>query len=157
MERADNSEPFNERRSGKDRRERPTSPFTLSSLFGARKHYRRKEDRKRHYFVDLYSPLVVSLLLSTMLLSLIDAFLTLRLLDANFRELNPIMDFFLEIGPTAFILVKWVLTSVGLLVLLVLKNVYFLRGKVKTAALLAVFPLLYLVLIVYELVMVMNL
>ncbi len=157
MERTNNSEPFKERRSGVDRREKPTSPLTRSSLFGSRKHYRRKDDRRRHYFVDIYSPLVVSLFFATLVLSWLDALLTLKLLDAHFQELNPVMDFFLKMGPTAFILVKLAMTSLGLTVLLVLKNVYLWQGRIKTAVLLAVFPFLYLVLIVYELVMVMNL
>lgn len=148
---------FEERRSGKDRRSRPTSPLTVSSLAGSRKYYRRKEDRKRYYFVDLYSPLVVTLYLTTLVLSLVDALLTLRLIEAKFGELNPVMDFFLQKGPTPFIIAKWALTSLGLTVLLVLKNVYVWRGRIRTAALLAIFPFLYLVLIAYELIMVMNL
>ena len=66
-----------ERRSGKDRRARPTSPFTIRSLVGSRRHYRRKEDARKLFFVDLYSPLSVAVLIFTLVLSVVDAFLTL--------------------------------------------------------------------------------
>ena len=148
---------FKERRSGKDRRAGPTSPLSPRSLFGSRKDFRRKEDSRKHYLVDLYSPLFLGLFVTTLVLSVGDALLTIRLMDADFRELNPVMDYFLNMGPTPFILAKWTLTSAGLTVLLVLKNRYLWRGKIKIAALLVVFPFLYLILITYELIMVMNL
>ena len=152
-----NDYPFRERRSGKDRRASATSPLSPRSLFGSRRDFRRKEDARKHYFVDLYSPLFLALFLTTLVLSVFDALLTIRLMDAEFLEINPVMDYFLKMGPTPFILVKWTLTSLGLTVLLVLKNRYLWRGKIKVAALLVVFPFLYLILITYELIMVMNL
>ncbi|MEM5785871.1 MAG: DUF5658 family protein [Syntrophobacteraceae bacterium] len=148
--------PFHERRSGKDRRAGPTSPFSPKSLFGSRKSSRRKEDQKRFYLVDLYSPFFMALLLFTLLLSMLDAFLTIRLIEDNFEEANPVMAFFLERGPTAFILSKWLLTTAGMTTLLILKN-YYLWGKIRTAALMVVFPLLYLMLITYQVVMVLTL
>ncbi|MFZ2446442.1 MAG: DUF5658 family protein [Syntrophobacteraceae bacterium] len=152
-----NEFPFKDRRSGKDRRARPTSPFTIKSIFGSRSRFRRKEDAQRHYFVDLYSPFFFAVLLVTLLLSAADALLTIRLTASDFRELNPVMDFFLQLGPTPFILAKWVLTALGLTTLLVLKNIYLWRGRIKTAAILVLMPLLYLILVTYEIIMVMSL
>jgi hypothetical protein len=145
-----------DRRSGKDRRAAPTSPFTLKSLFGARTSSRRKEDFTRYYFFDRYSPFFVILLIVTLLLSLFDAFLTLRLMDGNFRELNPVMEYFINLGPSPFLLVKWLLTVFGLLTLLILKNFYLWGGKIKAETILVVIPFLYLVLITYEIVLVVN-
>jgi len=148
--------PFKERRSGKDRRARPTSPLSRESLFGSRRGSRRKEDAHRHYFVDLYSPLFVALLVFTLVLSITDAFLTMRLVEGHFQELNPVMDFFLQMGPLPFVLAKCALTIFGLLTLLVLKN-YYIWGKIKTAVVLVIFPFLYMILITYEIFMVMSL
>lgn len=147
---------FKERRTGKERRSRPTSPFTLQSLVGSRGHYRRKEDARKYYFVDLYSRSSVALVVSTMVLSIIDAFLTLRLVGERIGEANPVMDFFLKMGPFQFIMIKWFLTAVGLLTLLVLKNYYLWQGRVRTAAVLFLLPFLYLVLVSYEFFMLMN-
>lgn len=146
-----------ERRSGKDRRSTPTSPFTVQSLLGSRRHYRRKEDSRKFFFVDLYSPLSIAVLICTLILSLADAFLTLMLVGDTIGELNPIMDFFLKLGPFQFIMVKWLFTAVGLTALLILKNYYLWHGRVRTAAVLFLLPCLYLVLISYELYLLMNL
>lgn len=151
-----NEYPFKERRSGKDRRAGQTSPLSLKSLFGRRRNSRRKEDARKFYFVDLYSPVFMVLFLMTMVLSLTDAFLTMKLVTENFQEINPVMDYFLRKGPYAFVVVKWVLTAFGMIVLLVLKN-YYVWGKVKTAAFMVVFPFLYLLLITYEVIMVLCL
>ncbi|MGA2936173.1 MAG: DUF5658 family protein [Syntrophobacteraceae bacterium] len=146
----------NERRSGKDRRARPTSPFTLQSLVGSRHHYRRNQDARKFYFVDLYSPFSVVVLLSALVLSIADAFLTLMLVGEDIQELNPVMDFFLKIGPFQFIMIKWFLTAFGLITLLVLKNYYLWQGRVRTVVVLALLPFLYLALVSYEILMVVN-
>ncbi len=145
-----------ERRSGKDRRARHTSPFTIQSLRGSRQHYRRKEDTRKLFFVDLYSPLSVAVLVFTLCLSIVDAVLTLVLVGHNAEELNPVMDFFLKLGPVQFIMVKFFLTAFGLTTLLILKNYYLWHGRVKAAVLLFIFPFLYLVLVGYEILIAMK-
>ncbi len=151
-----NQDQLQERRSGNDRRCRPTSPFTLQSLVGSRRHYRRNQDARKFYFVDLYSPFSSAMLVCTVVLSIADAFLTLRLVGEDAQELNPVMDFFLKLGPLHFIMVKWFLTAFSLITLLVLKNYYLWQGRVRTEVVLALLPFLYLVLVSYEIFMVVN-
>lgn len=57
----------------------------------------------------------IELLLSiTLFLNLIDAVLTLALVDLGLAvEANPIMDYFLQVGPLAFMLAKLALVSLG--------------------------------------------
>jgi len=98
----------------------------------------------------------VTILLFTLILSIIDAFLTLNLVGEDIRELNPVMDFFLKLGPFQFIMVKWFFTAFGLITLLVLKNYYLWQGKVRTVAVLALLPFLYLVLVSYEVFMMVH-
>ncbi|MDA8305697.1 MAG: DUF5658 family protein [Deltaproteobacteria bacterium] len=147
---------FIERRSGRDRRARQTSPFSIQSLFGSRRYYRRKEDAERYFFVDLYSPSSAAVLLITLVLSIVDAFLTLKLVGCRIKELNPVMCFFLKLGPVAFIMAKWFFTAFGLLTLLIFKNYYLWKGKVRTAALLGIVPILYLAIISYEVYLLVN-
>ncbi len=148
--------PLRDRRSGEDRRARPTSPFTIQSLVGSRRHYRRKEDHRKYFFVDLYSPFSVALLLLTLLLSITDAFITMRLIGEDIRELNPVMAFFLKLGPFQFIMAKWLLTACGLTTLLILKNYYLWQGRIRTAALLLILPFFYIVLVGYEVFLLAN-
>ena len=149
--------PVVDRRSGKDRRDGQTLPFKVKSLFGTRRGSRRREDARKYYFVDVYSPFFLAVLLGTMILSLTDAFLTLKLVGENCRELNPVMGFFMQMGPYPFIIVKWLFTAIGLTVLLVFKNYHLWGGKIRAQTILVVFPFLYLILIAYEICMVLDL
>ncbi len=149
-----NNYTFVDRRSGKDRRDGQTLPFSLKSLFGKRKGSRRQEDARRYYFVDVYNPFFLAVLVGTMILSITDAFLTLKLVGDTVRELNPVMAFFMQMGPFPFICVKWLLTAIGLTVLLIFKNYYLWGGKIRAQTILFVFPFLYLILVTYEIWMV---
>ena len=133
--------PAVDRRSGKDRRDGQTLPFAVKSLLGARRGSRRREDARKYYFVDVYSPFFLAVLLGTMILSLTDAFLTLKLVGENCRELNPVMGFFMQMGPYPFIILKWLFTAIGLTVLLVFKNYYLWGGKDQGANYSGGFPL----------------
>lgn len=156
-ERESTQYPFRERRSGKDRRSHPTVLFSRSSLFGSRKRFRRAEDARRHFIVDIYNPYLVGVIVFTLVLCIADAFFTLKLVSENFQELNPVMDFFLKLGPLPFMLVKYFMTGIGMTTLLVLNNYYLWQGRIKTGALLLIFPLLYLMLVIYEIIMVRHL
>jgi len=94
----------------------------------------------------------VALIVLTLVFSSVDGFLTLKLVKGNIRELNPVMAFFLQSGPREFLLVKSLLSAFGLTVLLILKNHYILQRRVRLGAVLVIIPVLYLVLITYEIV-----
>ncbi|MGO8942436.1 MAG: DUF5658 family protein [Syntrophobacteraceae bacterium] len=145
-----------ERSSGKERGPKPASPFTPQSLVGSRIRCRRQEDARKFYFLDLYNPFSAAVLVCTLVLSIADAFLTLRLVGEDFHELNPVMDFFLKLGPFQFIMFKCFLTAFGMITLLVLKNYCLWQGKVRIVAVLVLLPSLYLVLVSYEILMVVN-
>ncbi len=147
---------FRERRSGLDRRAGHTRPFSMRSLFGSRRRFRRKEDARKYFFVDIYSPVSVGVLVFTLVLSTVDAFLTLRLLSDHVQEMNPVMAFFLKLGPLPFIMAKWGFTASGLLTLLIFQNYYLWKGKIRTAAVLAILPVLYLGLVSYEIYLMVN-
>jgi hypothetical protein len=117
------------RRSGKDRRSR--AGFSTRLLFGAgkRENVRRLGDRGRIFFVDRYSPKLFVAILAGIFLSVVDAFLTLLLMGHGAYEVNPVMAFALEVGPSAFVAGKYVLTCVAALIVLMLRDVVVVRGK----------------------------
>ena len=90
--------------------------------------------------MDVYTLREVALLLTIFLLNVGDAFLTMLWLERGGKEANPVMDFFLDISPTAFIIQKTFVVGFWLLVLLVHKNFRFAR--VGLYASLAVYALL---------------
>lgn len=142
---------YPERRSGKDRRAKPTKPFSWSSLSGSRKHIRRAEDREKHRFVDVYSTGFLVVILVVLCFSLMDAFLTVQLIAHGAQELNPVMAYFLEMGHLPFLMVKYSLTAFGLVALLVLKNCTLWGGRFSARVVLLAVPFLYGMLILYEL------
>ncbi|MFQ5604745.1 MAG: DUF5658 family protein [bacterium] len=140
-----------DRRSKKDRRQKPTFPLTSTSLFGARMHFRREEDRQKFRYVDRYSLRSVLTVLFTIVLSIFDATFTLRLVKLGAREINPLMDFFLKFGPAPFLLTKYLLTGICLLWFLVHKNYAILGGCISVKRLLLIILVMYALLILYEL------
>lgn len=81
---------------------------------------RRQSDREG--YVDRYTRQDVVLLLTIFLLNVGDALMTLLWLDRGGREANPIMDFFLDIGPWAFLVQKCLVVGLWLVILVVHKN-----------------------------------
>ena len=136
-----------------NRRSKPTSPLTASSFFGKRKNIRRDEDHLTQPYVDLYSFSSVLAVLVTLALSVADAIFTLKLISLGASELNPLMDFLLQLGPIPFLTVKYILTGACLLFFLVNENRTVFWGRLKIKLLLAFSLLLYFVLIFYELVL----
>jgi hypothetical protein len=111
-----------DRRSGRERRaygglqmRRPFSPIR-------RKVLRRRDDRNSLYYVDEYTPRLVIPILLILLLSMLDALFTLVLIDNGAVEINPLMAFYLEVGPGVFLTVKYVLTCLSLFVLLMFSH-----------------------------------
>ena len=136
-----------------NRRYKPTSPITVPSLFGKRKNVRRDEDRLTQPYVDLYSFSSVLSVLVTLILSVTDAIFTLKLISLGGSELNPFMDFFLQLGPFPFLIVKYLLTGTCLIVFLVHKNRVIFGGRLRVKFLLIFSLLVYFILIIYELVL----
>ena len=129
---------YSEMRSGTDRRS--SRGFNLKSLgFGGRReHIRRKEDMRRYFSVDRYSPSIFAAIVIILFLSIMDALLTLFLIGNGAIEINPIMAYYIKIGPYSFLAVKYALTSIGVFIFLILRNIYLRPLKMYTGTLLYV-------------------
>jgi hypothetical protein len=139
-----------EKRFGEDRRATQTSPFSLASFSGTRRTIRREEDRNVHYYVDLYGLDEVLIFILILILTVADAFLTLVLVGGGAAELNHVMDYYLRLGPIPFVLVKYLLTAVGLVWLLLSKNYPLFRGKLSVRTIIVGLAVMYSALITYE-------
>jgi hypothetical protein len=89
---------------------------------GRRKVLRRAEDKQGFKFVDEYDPAFMGVIILVVILSIIDGFMMLYLLDHGAHEINPIMSFCLEVGPWFFLASKFLLTCFGVMCLLVVNN-----------------------------------
>ena len=114
-----------DRRSGKDRRNRKRFNIKELCCYGRRENIRRQEDMRQIFHVDRYSSALFAAIMLILLLSVVDALLTLFLIDHGAVEINPLMAFYLNVGPLAFIVVKYTLTSLSVFLLLMFRNVFF--------------------------------
>ena len=116
-----------------DRRSRRRPPLRYMIFGGRRISARRDTDKTDFIFVDRYSPWLLVVIVLLLILSLADAFFTLYLIEHGATEINPIMAYFLSLGPWAFIFGKYFLTCSCILCLLMAHNLYFkpLRLHVK--------------------------
>lgn len=85
---------------------------------GVREDVCRRIDR-RTSFLDRYSEVIFTLISLILIFSLLDALFTLVLIDNGATEMNPLMAFYLNIGPATFVAVKYGMTSLSILVLLI--------------------------------------
>jgi hypothetical protein len=140
-----------ERRCGKDRRQTNHAQFKYFLINGRRELARRDEDKARYYFFDRYNQRMFAAITAILMLSIFDALLTLILIERGSSELNPVMAYFLEYGPLPFIIAKYLLTSFGVLVLLIFKNVFLNRINMHTHSLFACVIFAFSTVIVWEL------
>lgn len=82
---------------------------------------------------EKHGPRLVCIILLMVILSVLDAFLTLELIHRGATEVNPIMAYYLSHGPLVFFLVKYFLTAASILLVLIYKNVHLFgtRFQVK--------------------------
>jgi len=113
--------PFVDRRSGEDRRQRPTRWY--DSLLGHRRRKRgRRKGESRNIYVDLYHASDLIVLALVFLLNLLDAVLTLVHLSNGGVETNPAMAELLRHGPLVFILQKCFVVALCLVAIAVHKT-----------------------------------
>jgi hypothetical protein len=137
-----------DRRKNSDRRKFPTRPFSKYMLKGRRKQARRK-DEDQNYYVDRYDAKFLALVLSILVLCVFDAYFTLKIIHDGGKELNPLMIKFLDRFPEMSLFVKYAVTAISLVILLVHKNFIIFR-KVKAYFFLYVIFSLYFILVLYE-------
>ena len=99
--------------------------------------------------VDWYSAHLLAVAISILLLSVVDAFLTLILLQGGADEVNPVMAAMLYKGAAAFTAIKMALTGCSVLLLVCLSRYRFMR-LVRVNAVMYMVLAAYTTLIAYE-------
>jgi hypothetical protein len=112
-----------------DRRKCPTPIISRYTFHGGRrKTVRREREKSKYIYVDLYSTRLLIAAITLLLLSCLDAYLTIELIGkGHVVEANPVMAFFLDYGTTPFTVVKFVATAFCLIILCLFKNVKITR------------------------------
>jgi hypothetical protein len=137
-----------------ERRRQDRRRFSLRSLFGALFTLRRRQSRRKNdhlnAYVDWYEPwpLVASVVI--ILLSSLDAFLTLILLNHGAVELNILMDWLIRTDIRTFAAVKLAMTGLALVILVLHFNFQIYRVLPVRYLMYALMPI-YAILIAHEL------
>src|SRR5210317_1416564 len=141
----------NEKRRGSDRRTDNKARLKYLLFNGRRERSRRDEDRGKAAIFDRYNQKLFLAITTILVLSILDAVLTLIVIQRGATELNPVMAYFLEHGTPTFIVAKYVLTSIGVLILLIFKNVFLTKIKIYTHSLFPCIILVFMAVIAWEL------
>lgn len=115
----------------------------------SRRHNLRRGLDAEVIFLDWHHPWLFFLGVGTMLLSCMDAFMTLQLLDRGMVEANPVMAALLGQGTTVFAVSKMLMTGTSILILVYLAKSRFLN-RFRTGIFLTVFFSAYACLVCYE-------
>ncbi len=135
-----------------DRRKKPTSPLNWRFYYGRRKGNRRATDAQSNYYVDRYSFWAAMAALGIVVLSVVDSYFTLILIKQGAVEINPVMRFALRFGTYPFFFIKYFLTIVSVIILLIHKN-FSIGRYISIKNVILGLGLAYFVLVVYEFVL----
>ena len=122
-------------RSGVDLRRQTIPSLRYLVAGGRRRGVRRVEDKQRIIILDRYSPHLLAAIVGILCLSLLDALLTLGLIEHGAAEINPVMDFFLKQGPFVFTSVKYLLTSLAVVIFLLVNHNVLPRTRFRMSSL----------------------
>ena len=155
-----NSEPcessYEEKRRGIERRTNNKSRIKYLLFNGRRERSRRTEDSGKAIIFDRYNQKLFLAITTILVLSILDAVLTLIVIQRGAIELNPVMAYFLEHGTPTFIVAKYILTSIGVLILLIFKNVFLTKIKIYTHSLFPCVILVFITVIAWELFLIFS-
>jgi hypothetical protein len=145
-----------DRRSGTDRRKQTGINLRYTMGNGKRRLVRRLEDRSKIFLVDQYSPKLFAAIIAIIFLSVIDALLTLFLMNHGAHEINPVMAYYITVGPYTFFTLKFALTIIGAITLLMFRNIIPQSFKVRTYSLLYLVAGAFIITVAWELYLVFN-
>ena len=118
-----------DRRSG-DRRNKPTPLFSRYMLFGGRRTGDRRIAGSPNQYVDRYEAWLVGALVAISALCALDAVFTLLYIQKGGSEANPVMAVVIEWGPLPFLVIKCVVTNLGLVILCLHKNFRYVKAVI---------------------------
>jgi hypothetical protein len=136
-----------------DRRRNTWRTFAGAVVHRRRVVRRRDGDSDTAHYVDVHEPYLFYVAVGALLLCVADAFFTMTLINFyGSTELNPVMDYFIKTDIKVFFIVKFGLTSFGIMFLVIHKN-FRLFNRISGYHILHASLIVYAVLVGYELFM----
>jgi len=128
----------------------------LYGFLRSRRRGHRRSGESEPVFSDWHHPWLFFLAVGTMLLSCLDAVMTLELLRHGAHEANPVMASAMGVSTASFAAMKMLLTGFGILTLVFLAKARFM-DRIRIGAMLTVLFVGYACLICYEIVSLLKL
>jgi len=132
-----------------DRRQQTVRSVAHGALQPRRARNRRPGDDQR-FVLDWHDEGLFTVAMAIVLMSCVDAFFTLNLLNLGAQEINYFMQVLLATDTTAFLLTKFTLTSVGVICLVAFAP-FRLGGLLRVRRILEALCGMYACLIIWEL------
>lgn len=132
--------PYVDRRSGTDRRSRPTRMLSRHTFFGGQRVAGRRAGERSNCFVDYYGQRIFVFAAMILLLNVLDAFFTLFFLGVGGEEVNPVAQFMLDLSPMVFLIVKTIGIGMCTMYLVLVHN--FKGANLGIGAVIAIYVLL---------------
>ena len=146
----------NDLRSYQERRQNHLKLTKRLFYKGQRRTLQRSEDGKRVIILDQYHPTLLISALIVLGLSLLDAALTFVLLARGAVELNPVMRYCINNGTLNFLLVKYSLTSLAIVILVVLNPIISVRSRIVSSLMFPCCALVFGAIVIWELYLLIN-
>ena len=138
-----------DRRRTSDRRDRPGWSILYGSFNPRRRRPPRRLDDSRFHSLDWHSAHLLAVSIGILLLSVADAFLTVKLLSGGAVEVNPVMASLVYQSAAVFVAVKMTMTGCGVMLMVMLARYRFMRVVRVDVAMYGVL-FTYLALLTYE-------
>jgi hypothetical protein len=116
-----------ERRARADRRHRVWWSVWYGSFNPRRRAPPRRQDDSRFHSLDWHSSHLLAVAIGILLLSVLDAFLTMLLLQGGANEVNPVMAALIYRSVAMFAALKMGMTGLGVLLMVFLARYRFMR------------------------------
>lgn len=116
-----------ERRARADRRHRVWWSVWYGSFNPRRRTPPRRQDDSRFHSLDWHSSHLLAVAIGILLLSVLDAFLTMLLLQGGANEVNPVMAALIYRSVAMFAALKMGMTGLGVLLMVFLARYRFMR------------------------------
>jgi hypothetical protein len=116
-----------ERRARVDRRHRVWWSVWYGSFNPRRRGPQRRQDDFRFHSLDWHSSHLLAVAIGILLLSVLDAFLTMLLLQGGANEVNPVMAALIYRSVAMFAALKMGMTGLGVLLMVFLARYRFMR------------------------------
>ena len=137
-------------RVGVDRRQRKLPSLKYIVFGGRRSSIRRREDSSRFILLDRYGSSYLAYILVILSFSLIDGFFTLYLIQNGADEAIPYWDLLIEHNQFVYLILKYSLTALGCVLLLVSGDVYVRPFKIQFKRLFPVLIAIYASVILWQ-------